>query len=384
MNASNLLNRFWLTDRFGKMCESRPLSPDEQVFARQKTPLLPCFRDKTVSYAERLNAVGIDHLAWSMPFSVFQKLDNNAWYKLPELRNYPDTADGFDLFREHVVECEKRRLEQFVIRVLGLRLGSPRTFGRFFYTHSYELFDPKRKHVIGFVAFGGNKDTVYFQISGKGCKYVFNHTDRYRLHHWLNFFGVKQFTRIDLFYDDFDGNYSCKHAEIAYNDNAFRRRNGGPNPDIDPQTRRNGNKIKGEIVRIGSRSSDVFWRVYNKALEQSYDGVWYRSEVELKRCSIDCLLSPAKTFAGLCDYAASVNLDADDAKTLVFKQKRKTAIELQSQLKWIQRQCGRAIYDLVEDWELSAEETLICLVGDHARNGGKFSAPPIYAHLIRG
>ena len=64
MSASNLLNRFWLQDKFGNLCQSRPVSNDDAVFQRTKTPLLPCFRDKSISYAERLGQVGVDHLAF--------------------------------------------------------------------------------------------------------------------------------------------------------------------------------------------------------------------------------------------------------------------------------------------------------------------------------
>lgn len=393
MQASNLLNRFWLTDRFGSLCQSKPLSPDSTVYSRDTTPskffkgtrspVLPCLADKTLSTAERMGKVAFDHLAFTIKLHKFEKLPCDAWVKLPDYHSYPDTEDGLFQFQEHVILVRHLRLEQFVQRVLGLRLGSTRSYGRFFYTQSRELLDKKGKVSVGFIAFGGNEDTVYFQISGTGCKHVFSHTNGHRLHHWLTFFDVKVLRRADLCYDDFDGNFDCDYARLAYKDGAFKRNNGGRNPKISETVDRDDTGVLGEIVRIGSRTSLVYWRIYNKALEQGVDGVWYRTEVELKDVSLDVLLSAARHFAGLCPFAESINLSDKHALDTVFKQKKAALLTLEARTLWLRRQCGRAIYDLVEDWQLSAEETLIALVGNNPKHGGKLSAPEYYSSIIR-
>ncbi|UML95639.1 hypothetical protein [Shewanella xiamenensis] len=157
MQASNLLSRFWLTDRFGQLCQSKPLNNDDISYKRDtspspffkgtKTPLLPCFKNKSISYAERLGYVGFDHLAFTIHLNKFEKLPCDAWVKLPVYKTYPDTVDGLDLFKEHVILVRHLRLEQFVIRVLGLRLGATRNYGRFFYTQSRELLDKKARYL---------------------------------------------------------------------------------------------------------------------------------------------------------------------------------------------------------------------------------------------
>lgn len=383
MQATNLLNRFWLQDKFGNLCQSRPLNNDDVVYQKAKTPKLPCFRDKSISYSERLGQVGIDHLAFSIPFRAFQKLKDDVWQKMPDFQTYPDTEEGMDLFAEHVRFTEQLRVEEFVRRVLGLRLGSTRNFGRFFYTQSREILDKKGKTVVGFLAFGGNNDTVYFQISGTGCKHLFSHTNGRRLHHWLSFFGVTNLKRVDLFFDDFDGNFDCDYAQLAYKDNAFKRNNGGRNPKISTTKDFEGEKLAGEIVRIGSRTSLTYWRIYNKGLEQGLDTVWYRSECELKDASIDVLLAPAKSFAGICPFSESMNLSDKYSTDLIFKAKKVAFLTLEARTKWLRTMCGRAIYDLVEDWGLSAEETLVAMVGSNPKHGGKLSAPEYYSELIR-
>ncbi len=392
--VSNLLNVFWLEDRFGNLIHSKGwpcLNVNKNTdtattpYLSAKTPSLPCFRDKSISYAERLGQVGVDHLAFSISLRAFQKLPCDSWAKLPDFKTYPDTDDGFEAFHEHVRIVEQLRIEQFVVRVLGLRLGSTRNYGRFFYTHSRELLDKKRKKSIGFIAFGGNNDTVYFQISGTGCKHVFSHTNGVRLHHWLTFFAVKTLKRLDLFYDDFDGNFDCEYAIKAYQDDAFKRKGGGRNPrDVDITDGFKAGERFTKIVRIGSRSSKTYWRIYDKAEEQGLlNQVWYRSEVELKDISIDALLEPAKSFASLCEFSASVNLSEKFSIDLVFKQKKAALMSLEAKTEWLRKMCGRAIYDLVEDWGLSAEETLISIVGNDPKHGGKLTAPEYYSELIR-
>ncbi|WP_372872706.1 replication initiation factor domain-containing protein [Shewanella sp.] len=390
----NLLNRFFLTDKTGKLCTSRPLTPDSVVYApnaAQRIMSLPCLKNDPTPYVTRLGLIGIDHLAFSMPFSVFQKLEDSSWSKMPLYSDYPDTVAGFDQFKADVQAVQHDRLQQFITRVLGFRVCSPRPIGRFFYTHSCELKDSKLKTTVGFVAFGGNNDTVYIQISGKGCKYLFSHIDRARLHHWLTFLGVQSLTRLDLCYDDFHGNYTCDHAVVAYDDDGFKRFGGGRNPSIEICTKRYNKEIEGQIVKVGSRSSAVYWRIYDKGKEQGTSETWYRSEVELKGVHVDTLLSPAKYFASICPYAASINLDEDSAKPLLFKAKKVASIELQSGLRWLQRQCGRAIYELADSWGLSADEILVRLVAGHKQKidenkeikiGGKLSAPDYYRGLI--
>ncbi|ABN61680.1 hypothetical protein [Shewanella baltica] len=72
---------------------------------------------------------------------------------------------------------------------------------------------------------------------------------------------------------------------------------------------------------------------------------------------------------------------------LVRRQKAKAISSLQKKTEWIRKMCGRAIYDLVEDWGLSAEEALILMVGADAdgncKHGGAVSAPPIFGELLR-
>ena len=47
-----------------------------------------------------------------------------------------------------------------------------------------------------------------------------------------------------------------------------------------------GNKI-GQTINVGSRTSNTFLRIYNKALEQKIEGTWNRVELEIKKTNAE-------------------------------------------------------------------------------------------------
>lgn len=64
--------------------------------------------------------------------------------------------------------------------------------------------------------------------------------------------------------------------------------------------------------------------MYNKKFEQNIadpEVIWYRNEVELKKCDLALLASPASAFAGLCDFSASID-PAEPMKIELNKRKR--------------------------------------------------------------
>ncbi|EBN6690280.1 phage replication protein, partial [Salmonella enterica] len=114
-------------------------------------------------------------------------------------------------------------------------------------------------------------------------------------------------SRIDLCFDDFTGNFDTAYALTAYKDRAFLTGKGGRVQVLDVRRPVVGDTLKGDTVYVGTRKSEVYWRIYDKALEQNIDGItWYRSEVELKKVTVDVLSNVDAFFVGLCDYSASV------------------------------------------------------------------------------
>ncbi|ELB2017145.1 replication initiation factor domain-containing protein, partial [Vibrio parahaemolyticus] len=231
------------------------------------------------------------------------------------------TSDEIDAYNKAFDICYRNYLEDclriFTNQVLGLSLSAPRGLGFQFYTESMKLTSPDGEDFCGFVGIGGNNDTVHFQINGTGCKHVFARRPTWSLHDWLtNVLGVQTLARVDLAYDDYDGIFDCEYAYKAWRDDCFRTAERGRGPVLHEDMTiasigKDGKPIyTKEQYSIGSRTSRIYWRIYNKALEQKLANtglVWYRSEVELKKWNVDVLLNPAGTYAALNDFAASIS-----------------------------------------------------------------------------
>ncbi|AHE62342.1 phage replication initiation protein [Escherichia albertii KF1] len=141
------------------------------------------------------------------------------------------------------------------------------------------------------------------------------------------------------------------------------------------------------MYTFGSRQSRVYWRIYNKALEQKVSGTWNRSEVELKGVPVDVLLDIAGYFTGLCDYAAQIN----PAKPRKFNPYRpdladeKKAINaLEHNVHWLRKQCSKSVAKLFHllgnDYE--AVFTAIVRHEDIQDEKIRFSIPDVYRQVI--
>ena len=299
------------------------------------------------------------------------------------------TAEDIEAYNNAFDVCYRTYLEDclriFTNQVLGLSLSAPRGLGFQFYTESMKLTSPDGEDFCGFVGLGGNNDTVHFQINGTGCKHVFARRAPWSLHDWLtNVLGVQSLARVDLAYDDYDGIFDCEYARKAWNDDAFRTADRGRGPvlheDMTIASMTNGkpNYTK-EQYSVGSRTSRVYWRIYNKALEQKLANtglVWYRSEVELKKWNIDVLLDPAGAFAAINDFSASIST-AKKFNTKPAPTKR-AALDLLASAHWMRRQYGKILNSLIEFHEGDIET----VVGSLVRDGTKFTFPDTYGKLV--
>jgi phage replication initiation protein len=87
-------------------------------------------------------------------------------------------------------------------------------------------------------------------------------------------------TRIDLAWDDREGVLSIDEILEARNAGLCVSRFRGSK--LIDQCRLVDGQVTGKGVYFGSRTSDSFLRIYDKALEQGEDGHWVRVELELK------------------------------------------------------------------------------------------------------
>lgn len=352
------------------------------------------------------NKLSFDHLAFSFPLPDLRHLSKGftngdfASGKInfpckPRIESY--SATELEDTYKHMAEVKKlmhtyyeQLLILFVQHVLGLYLGPMRGRGLHGYRDSMVLLSSDGIE-CGYVGIGGNANTVYFQISGTGCKLLFDHITPKRLHYWLS--GVLELTslsRVDLAFDDFDGNFTCDYAEMAYDDGAFQRKTGGPMPVAAPAPKykngKDGRIYEQEMFCVGSRKSTTYWRIYNKSLEQGkLDGeTWYRSEVELKKWDIDVLIKPEETWSNLCDFAASI-IEAFGEGTRSLKPKRltkeqKACRDMASRIRWVRQFAGNTIRDICDTVEGDIESVLGLLVPEGST--GRLNLPDSYKHLV--
>lgn len=342
-----------------------------------------------------MSSVIVDHLAFSFPLSSLKDICSRSgttkgnrswrWQKMPKWADYqkniknPDEA--LQTFNSDYYDSLFLRLEVFADRVLGLKIGCSRDKGLHGYSNSHRILDKTGRHELGFVGIGGNSNTVYFQISGEGCKHVFAHTDSFRLHHWLgNILGITHLSRIDLAYDDFDGNFDCDYAINAYHDDAFKGFSGGRNPNMIPCPEYNGREIVGYIVKVGSRKSNTYWRIYDKAAEQNLKGqIWNRSEVELKKVKICALADPAKAFSSLNPFSESLNVENKDETFSIRSVVKRTTLDMAGRLRWAKQQCGRTLFDIADSLGGDINAAFGAIADTR---GGSFSLPDTYNDLL--
>jgi phage replication initiation protein len=354
------------------------------------------------------NQTIIDHLSFSFPLadlrhlrrspSIGSTVDSQTLF--PEIPTINQQLNTEGLNADEVlkaIELQKQRvndemqdfyyrsLRAFTSVVLGFELSAPRDKGFHGYQNSLNLLTQEGNQV-GFVGIGGQRNTVYFQISGEGCKHLWSHTTPFILHHWLSkVLSISYLSRIDIARDCYDDVFNCKNAETNFFQKAFARKKGGPNPTMAP---RHSFTVEGvydvEMTTIGKRTSPVYWRIYNKKLEQGIqepDLIWYRNEVELKKWSVDSLLDPDSTFAGICDFSQQM-INSDGVHTSSSPRATTAATDLASRVKWVRRMCGKALSDIFEITEGDIQTLLGLLVPDKYITGKSLDIPNTYKQLL--
>lgn len=183
--------------------------------------------------SDAVTPVFIDHLAWSMPIRSLAYLDGFVGqHYVPYLMAPYSTPKGLtpdeqNAFTERYQKDFRIRLtaafETFMEVEFGMLISPMRGRGLHGYEDSMTIFDLTGTHQLGFVGVGGNNDTIYIQLNGTGCRYLFDKTTHARVHWFLTeIFAVSSLSRLDLAVDDFTGNFDAKYAEMCWRNKAFK------------------------------------------------------------------------------------------------------------------------------------------------------------------
>lgn len=360
--------------------QNRPVFIDYLAFSAPISAMkdVHTFQEKGFEWRKFQFLPSYKHYQNSASYAVSSSYNN-----LPETSNQGMTEQQQEQFLTDLYSCYFSRLRRWISSVFGLVVGAPRGKGGHVYQESASLYsDEGGSDNMGTLYWGGNNDTFYVQISGLGCTHVFNGITAQKIHKWFQHLDITCLKRLDLATDDYDGIFTCKAAELAFEDDAFYCGK-GPKPDKDLSLKTSAKGvIKKEMLSVGSRQSRIYWRIYNKAAEQKVTGIWYRSEAELKGISIDALLNIAGIYTGLCAYAAQIN---PCKPRLIPKLLGRKAIDsIEAKVRWLRKQASANLAKVFHffNGDINAVLSMIIREEHISDMNLKFDIPPIYQEFL--
>lgn len=246
-----------------------------------------------------------------------------------------------------------------------------------FYTLSSMIVD-RDGELCGRIGVGGNRDTICISLSGAGTKWVRNwHT----AHAHLTALDAR-ISRVDVAYDDYDGNLGTVHA-LRERALAGEFASGGRPPDL--RFLSDEGSGKGCTLYVGGKGHKEFC-AYEKGRQLGMEtSPWLRYEGRLygkhAHVSLDVLLRPMDYLRGMYPVLANLLHGACQRLETI---KRTVQSSAHAWSKWMRRQMGRSINLLREtfgdSWADYAEENL-CREGRPARFSQQCAADELPTHL---
>jgi len=169
---------------------------------------------------------------------------------------------------------------------LGLIASQSLRGGKNFYSHSWAI-QTKAGDDVGFVAHGGNKESLCISISGSGTQHVGSAGFLFVRRYLIETGG--HITRIDLAHDCFNGEKNIEDGLRWYHGGVFRSGKNGNYPKakfIDDF-----GSGAGRTLYVGNRKSGKLFRIYEKGKQLGdVSSLWVRFELELH--NVDRDISP--------------------------------------------------------------------------------------------
>jgi DNA relaxase NicK len=185
--------------------------------------------------------------------------------------------------------------------LIGVSVSGP-VGSRNLYAHSRALVSAADDSIrAGFIAAGGNNDTVCVHLTGEGCA-LLGRAQWVALYSLLESLHAR-ITRVDLAHDDYQGVHSVDDAVDAYKSGAFKGRGRPPSVSVRGDWLSGDGDKKGRTLYVGTRESGKLLRVYEKGRELGDESSpWVRWELELRSedrvIPAAVLLRPGEYLAG--------------------------------------------------------------------------------------
>lgn len=194
-----------------------------------------------------------------------------------KISRYHEYAEFFG--DEELIELINRDLQL----ALGLKIGyevNPRN--NYHKTRELRhLSDDVNYKNLGFVAWGGNNNTVNIHITGEGCEHVSYHGLWERYAKYLELLGAK-ITRVDLAHDDLEGEHTIDDAAKWFKEGGFNAGGRAPTCSLNGDWL-TGEDTDGRTLYVGKRENGKQMCVYEKGkqLKSAEYPNWVRFEGRL-------------------------------------------------------------------------------------------------------
>lgn len=210
----------------------------------------------------------------------------------------------------------------------------------------------------GRYGYHGCSDTILISFSGQGTSFV----DMHKMRAFVSKFVVK-ITRLDLAYDDLEGNYSYGFWRGKALSNAFYCGKGSA-----PHVRFiESNGLKGNTIYVGNLDNGKEICIYEKGKQLGDpSSPWVRVEGRLRSIDrvipLDAITSPSAYFLGMSPVFSCISNQPGAKKIDVVKKTLKTTFD--DMAKHAKVGYGKFIYAAVFAWGMCPQEIVDMLMGD--------------------
>jgi phage replication initiation protein len=252
-------------------------------------------------------------------------------------------------------------LMSYVQLNLGLSIEYRDSGGKNGYQHSRMMCytDDRPYKNLGYVAWGGNRGSFQFYFTGECCEYLGMNDLFPKLRSFVEKNAMK-LKRIDIAYDDYEGEYDIESAISFYEAGLFKI---SRNPSIrQVGDFVSGKDTKGRTVYIGNRKNGKMMRIYEKGKQLGNESSpWVRWEVELKAVDREIPTSALTEYAGIFAGSYPVLKNFVEAAVTVVKTKvKKTAqISVDVAADWLKTTGGKTLNVIRALWSKTMSDTEI-------------------------
>lgn len=244
--------------------------------------------------------------------------------------------------------------------------------------------------LVGRLQWGGEHQgkTIQVYLSGAACICINESSGFPLLYTRLTSYrdGACRITRLDICFDDYDGEYSIDRISQMYDESAFVKM-GRP-----PKSTMFGNWKDGceRTFAVGRRDGAKYWRSYEKGHQLGKENSpWVRHEVEFSRCKgweppFEFLIDTDSAFAWSYKFCSDMIGGAEPA-CVVRQNAEKGKVSIEATVSTLKVQYGRWVKFLRNSCNMSPERIVNSIMSDDDELPNKLRQLSVgqFGHVLR-